>query len=310
MFRKKASLGEPEGKHPSCALQSHHPRDAIGLAADARLGVRTAMALNLETIPELSGVKTTHVPLKRIRAGENMQPRVLISEDTIRRYKDTLRNAPTAPFPPILLGDLGEAPGERGGTTYTVIDGFHRYKAHEELRRERIMARIIRCSRERAEWLAALANMHHGLPLKRGDQRRVFRRYVCAGENRHRDSNPKSYREIVEDLSGLRSIGTIHKWMQQDFPGVAAEMADRDGPIEEDAPKEPTTSYAVAKLKEFSLALTRIARLAAKEDKERGREAVLEWSLFLTENLARTIGIEPSKLYEAAVAADDVSLEM
>lgn len=263
------------------------------------------MSLNLETTSEVAAAKVRRIDLKRITLCDDMQPRLVISEDAIRRYKDALRQNPDS-LPPVLLADLGEDQHGKGSNErmLTVVDGWHRFKAHEELRREKIKARVIQCSPERGRWLAALANLEHGLPLKRGDHRRVFRRYIQAGENRNPDGSPRSYRDIVGDLSGLRALGTIHKWMQKDFPSIAAEMAKSGEEVEPEAPKESTSSYAQIQMKSFALGLVRMAKVAVKEDKEDIKGDILEWSLFLTENLGRTIGIEPKDLFEAAQEAE------
>lgn len=262
------------------------------------------MALTLDTIPEVAAAKTRWVPLQHIAAEDDMQPRLTISEDAIRRYKDTLRANPRA-FPPILLADIGTTKETWRGEerALVVVDGWHRFRAHGELGKDRIQARVIQCSTEHARWIAALANMHHGLPLKRGDQRRVFRRYVEAGQNRHPDGSPKSYRAIVEDLSGLRAANTIHGWMQQDFPKIAAEMAKRGEVMEETAPREHRLSYTQQRMKEFSLALVRMAKMAVKEDREDAREYVLWCSMHLTENIGWTLGIDPRELFEVAKEA-------
>lgn len=267
--------------------------------------MRTTMTLSIETAPELVAVKTKRVPLTDVTTDDDVQPRVVISEDAIRRYKDALRNNRNS-LPPVLLADLGAVKETWEGRrkVLTVIDGYHRFKAHEELREKSILARVIRCDPERARWLAALANMTHGLPLKRGDHREAFRRYVRAGENRKPDGGLKSYREIVGDLNGMRAVGTVYKWMQRDFPQIAAEMAERDGPLEVEEQGKPEQSYALRQLKDYCLGVTRVAKLAAKDGEESAREDLLGWSLFLTENLGQTIGIEPGRLFEVAKEAE------
>jgi hypothetical protein len=267
------------------------------------------MALTLDTTPEVAAAKVQWIDLQRITTSDDMQPRLVISEDAIRRYKDRLRQDRDA-FPPVLLADLGAGtrPDPKNPwnqeAMLTVIDGWHRFRAHEETRMERIKARVIHCSPERAMWLAALANMHHGLPLKRGDQRRVFRRYITAAENRNPDGSPKSYRDIEADLGGLRGASTIHGWMQRDFPMLAAEMAKRGEVMEPEPWKEPRESHAQREIKKSTLNIVHVAKRAAKEDKEDITGDILWCCRYLTMSLGDTIGIAPERLFEAAKEAE------
>ena len=75
--------------------------------------------------------------------------------------------------------------------------------------------------------LAAEANLKHGVPLNRGETRKLLSAYVKAGRHRLGKRRVKSSRDIAKDLHGLASHATILKWMKSDFPSVYRQMTDR-----------------------------------------------------------------------------------
>lgn len=119
---------------------------------------------------------------------------------------------------------------------WTLIDGLHRYEAFaaatdadEGLKRARfpVVSLGEAESAEQARWWASKANWTAHKPLTREERREAFRRYVQAGQHRQGDKRRgrfKSYREIEVELSGAKR-STLHDWMHQDFPAVAAAMA-------------------------------------------------------------------------------------
>ena len=70
-------------------------------------------------------------------------------------------------LPPIDVVDDGER--------YYLVDGFHRYAAHAQLRRAVIRARVVRGTRSDAIWYASRANATHGLRRTNADKRRAVR---------------------------------------------------------------------------------------------------------------------------------------
>lgn len=114
---------------------------------------------------------------------------------------------------------------------WTLIDGLHRYEAFAQAAEDGAEFPVVSMgeaqSASEARWWASRANWTAHKNLTRQERREAFRRYVQAGEHRkgdRRNGNPKSYREIAEDLPGAKR-STLHDWMRQDFPAVAALMA-------------------------------------------------------------------------------------
>jgi hypothetical protein len=78
-----------------------------------------------------------------------------------------------------------------------------------------------------AAWLAAQANLTHGLPLKPRDRRQVFRVFMGAGRyRRDKGRGLKSLREIARELGGGTPHTTVRNWMRTDFPRVAREYGE------------------------------------------------------------------------------------
>src|SRR5690606_2485769 len=86
-----------------------------------------------------------------------------------------------------------------------------------------------------ALWMAAKANLTHGLPLKSREVRTVFRAYMKAGKNR-RNGELQSYREIAQDLGNRVTYTTVRNWMMTDYPHVARQMGWEDRRLNFDAP--------------------------------------------------------------------------
>lgn len=119
---------------------------------------------------------------------------------------------------------------------WTLIDGLHRYEAFAEATdpnadRERARFPVVSLGQlatvEEARWLASKLNWTAKKSLTPKERRDAFRRFVQANAHRkgHRGRGAfKSYREIEADLPGAKRA-TLHRWMQQDFPSVAAAMA-------------------------------------------------------------------------------------
>ncbi len=103
-----------------------------------------------------------------------------------------------------------------------LIDGWHRVAAMERLGWRQAEAIVVKASKKEARWLAAQANLQHGLPLKTKEIRAVFRAYVKAGQHKKSKSDYKSYREMQKDLN--RPYTTIRNWMIKDFRHIAAKI--------------------------------------------------------------------------------------
>ncbi len=109
----------------------------------------------------------------------------------------------------------------RVGGVLKLIGGWHRVEALGRIGRQQAMAEIHDTDEVGALALASQENMKHGLKLKSGELRNLFRLYIKG--KRHRGSNGKlkSSREIAKELGGHRTHGCILGWMKKDFPSVA-----------------------------------------------------------------------------------------
>ncbi len=97
----------------------------------------------------------------------------------------------------------------KAGTKLTLVDGWHRVAAQERIGRKKVKARVIEGTEKEARWMAAAANLHHGLPLKRAEMRNVFRAYVEAGQYKEANGKLKSYRQIATEIGGVISHTSV-----------------------------------------------------------------------------------------------------
>lgn len=153
---------------------------------------------------------TQTIRLSSIVELDAFQIRRKLDPGTIQRYEQHYRNE--AEMPPIKIALLNGAP--------ILVDGWHRVAA---LRRAGVgtAEAIVREAKDVAEarWMAAEANLAHGLPLKASEVRDVFKAYIHA--RRHVDARGrlKSLRQIGKELG--RAHHTIKKWMAKDFKALA-----------------------------------------------------------------------------------------
>lgn len=167
---------------------------------------------------EDQAVTLERVPLGVIIANDELQVRHKLDLGTVDRYCKAMNAG--ASFPPPLVARVG------GTEALLLIDGFHRlhamrnaFRPPDELEVELVAVRTM----AEARWLAAKANLRHGLQLKKSELRDAFRAYVRAKEHRDRRTGAlRTYRDIAADLE--RPVSTIHRWMEKDFPRVFRQM--------------------------------------------------------------------------------------
>ena len=150
-----------------------------------------------------------------------MQLRTKTDPATVKRYAQAMNHGVV--FPPILVANLAGV--------LILVDGFHRVAAMTSLGIRQTPAEVREVATlEEARWLAAKANLTHGLPLKTKERRAVFRAYVKASQHRYGGDRGglKSYREMAGDLGGAHYT-TLRNWMRSDFPSVFAAMSDDTG---------------------------------------------------------------------------------
>lgn len=158
------------------------------------------------------------VKIDDISLRDEWQVRERLNSNTVRDYARGY--AQSADFPPVKVASVNGA--------LVLVDGWHRIAALRSLDREEVQAVVVANDAEEGRWLSAKANLANGLPLKAKERRAVFRIYVKTGQHRQ-GRRLKSYREMTRDFPGLASKSTLARWMQADFPSIAAQMAiDRD----------------------------------------------------------------------------------
>jgi hypothetical protein len=161
------------------------------------------------------------VSIKDILKDSRFQVRLKLDESIVGRYLAVYKSG--HPMPPIKLAQVNG--------TLLLVDGWHRLAALEQLNESRtIDAEIIEATEREAFWLAAEANLQHGLPLKTVEIREAFRVYIKAKKHRNEHGSLKSYRQIAQELGGLKHYGTIRNWMINDFPRIAAQYGPEEAP--------------------------------------------------------------------------------
>jgi ParB-like chromosome segregation protein Spo0J len=174
--------------------------------------------------------QTIDVALKDLAMDPAIQVRQRLSQPTISRYADAMRAGQA--FPPIKVAYVD-------GACY-LIGGWHRVEAAKVVGLTSLTAELIDAPKSHLAWLAADDNLRHGLPLNRGrEAKAAFKAYVTARRHRTADVGYKSYRQIAQDLHGLRSHETIRNWMRAEYPAVYRAMA---GEREEETNTAPLNS--------------------------------------------------------------------
>ncbi len=150
----------------------------------------------------------------RVLTRDDWQVRTRLDPGTVARYRSVFKGG--CSFPPIEIVAVDGV--------WTLIDGWHRLAAAKLEDVLVLPATVVIAGPAEAAWLAAKANLAHGLPLKAREHRNVFRAFIRAGMHRKRKCF-LSYRDIAGALGGVRSHGTLWNWMKKDFPGIAEQMA-------------------------------------------------------------------------------------
>lgn len=162
-------------------------------------------------------VEEQTVIIRRVKKDQRFQMRKKTDPSTIKRYVAIYQAEKS--MPPVKIGLIKGVP--------FLIDGWHRLAALEQLGEETASALVIECGEQQALWLAASANLEHGLPLKATELRAVFRALVRA--KKHRDARGRllSYRDIGQIIGKPHT--TIRNWMMKDFPKIAAGYGGDEG---------------------------------------------------------------------------------
>lgn len=112
--------------------------------------------------------------LRDIAIDPELQVRLKTHEDTMSTYRKAYQQGQE--FPPLLVAEAGSG--------YVLLDGFHRFGGALGAGLVKLPCKVIFADRTQWPWLAAEANLRHGLPLNRLERRETFKRYVRAGMHR------------------------------------------------------------------------------------------------------------------------------
>ncbi len=153
-----------------------------------------------------------HVKISQIVRYPDFQVRNSIKPANVKRYADLLKAG--VKLAPVVLA--------RCDGMLLLVDGWHRLAAMDQLEQSYTEAMIVDCSKQRAQWLAAEANLKHGVQLKTSEYRNVFKAYVSTRQHIVGKSRIKSYRDIGIEIGKPHT--TIRNWMLKDFPEIAKRM--------------------------------------------------------------------------------------
>lgn len=169
----------------------------------------------MEHLP--SAPSNSTIVLAQLCRSPEFQVRSKLCQSTIHRYAAAMKAGQL--LPPLSVALVDGVP--------CLVDGYHRAAAMELLGQDTAEAVVITTSKLEAQWMAAKANMHHGLPLKSKELRQAFRVYIRTGQHRKGRGKRKSLREIGQEIG--RSHNTIRNWMARDFPKLAKEYGQEHG---------------------------------------------------------------------------------
>lgn len=118
------------------------------------------------------------VPLSKITMDKALQPRMALTSEAVSEYAEAMQDGAELP-PCVVVWD---------GTTHWLCDGFHRVNAALRLKWKTIRCEITEGTRDDAMWLAAAANLKHGVRRTNADkQRAVQMALLCKPEASLRD---------------------------------------------------------------------------------------------------------------------------
>lgn len=156
---------------------------------------------------------TTHrnghkkVPVDTIVFRDDLYPRTAHDPHLIEVYSENLDV-----MPPIELNQRNE-----------LIDGFHRWKAHQMAGLATVEATVTETASD-AELLrlACLRNAHHGYQLKRADKQRMARTMYNSVSDEERD-------ELKHELPGILAVTprTVSRWLSRIDKDILAERRER-----------------------------------------------------------------------------------
>jgi hypothetical protein len=205
------------------------------------------------------------------------QPRRKLDAAAVKRYAEMTR-AGSKP-PPIKVG-------RTKGVLY-LLDGWHRMEAGaletlDGLDGLEVRVLLADMGRSEAAWVAAQANLAHGVQYKGRELHEVFKAFIKAKQHVRPDGRLLSYREIAPFIGKPHT--TIRTWMIRYFPKVAAAMGGGEQGNTEAEPAAPPTieeehkAAALGALREVTQrleVLTPEARWELVQQLDEAREAAI-----------------------------------
>lgn len=168
------------------------------------------------------------VGLMDVRRDPVFQVRARLAPENVRRLRTVYQSGKKVD--PILVAFID------GQDFPLVIDGHHRYSALEGIGWETVEVVAVATSGRKARWMAAKANLGHGMPLSTRELRPVFKAYISTRQHVLGDGMSQSYAEIGAEI-GVKKT-TVYNWMRQDFPDIFHKMGREDVPS---GPREKPT---------------------------------------------------------------------
>jgi hypothetical protein len=187
----------------------------------------------MNDINEQPSTQTVRINLTQLTISPEFQVRHKLDKHQIKRYENVIKSG--VELPPVKVA-LVEG-------VYILLDGFHRVTARENLGAGFVEAEVVTTTRREAKWLAASANLKHGLPLKASELRVVFQRFIEARQHSKGRGRLMSYREIGQVIG--KSHNTIRNWMEKDFPKLFQQYSAADNAQREWKPDIDSRSSAV-----------------------------------------------------------------
>lgn len=153
------------------------------------------------------------VALNSIIKHQAWQMRGKLDAKAIKRYAEMTAAGSTPP--PIKIGRVN-------GRLY-LLDGWHRMEAGAlRTTSGEVWVEIADLKKTEAMWVAAQANMNHGVQYKPKELRAVFKTFILAKKHIKPNGRLMSYREMAPFIG--KGHTTIRSWMLKDFPKLAREL--------------------------------------------------------------------------------------
>ena len=163
------------------------------------------------------------LPLHEVIPHAPFQVRNKLDKSAVKQYRDWTK-AGRVP-PPIKVGRVK-------GVLY-LVDGHHRLAAGALVTRVQlfsspsiddteVLALVRDMSEAQARWEAASVNMSHGVPLKPGEYRNVFKAFIAAKKHIKPGGKYMSLREMGEVLG--KGHTTIYGWVRKYCPAILAKL--------------------------------------------------------------------------------------